>query len=196
MRDARVSSPSLAAPVSDVMLRGSLPQREELAMSLLADILGGGTQSRLYKNSRSKRRSPPMPAPGSTATCWTTAPSASMPHPMPASTIEDVEKGIDADTGRCPRPRALPRKNSTAAATASSPSATYLLDSQDTLARIFGRALTTGQSIDDIMNWERDIAQVTVEDVNKAARTVFDPRPRSRAFCCPKPKSSKAETEP
>ena len=26
------------------------------------------------------------------------------------------------------------------------------------------------------MNWERDIAQVTLEDVNKAARTAFDAR--------------------
>jgi zinc protease len=54
--------------------------------------------------------------------------------------------------------------------------ATYLLDSQESLARIFGVALTTGQTIEDVMNWERDIAQVTLDDVNKAARTAFDAR--------------------
>jgi zinc protease len=54
--------------------------------------------------------------------------------------------------------------------------ATYLLDSQESLARVFGVALTTGQTIEDVMNWEKDIAQVTLEDVNKAARTAFDAR--------------------
>ena len=55
-------------------------------------------------------------------------------------------------------------------------SATYLLDSQEALARIFGVALTTGQSIEDVMNWESDIAQVTIEAVNRAASTVLDTR--------------------
>ena len=40
--------------------------------------------------------------------------------------------------------------------------------------RVFDFA--TGQSVDDIMNWERDIATVTVDDVNKAARTAFEAR--------------------
>jgi zinc protease len=53
---------------------------------------------------------------------------------------------------------------------------TYLLDSQESLVRIFGTALATGQPVDSIMNQERDLAAVTVEDVAKAAKSVLDLR--------------------
>ena len=46
----------------------------------------------------------------------------------------------------------------------------------DTVDCVGDLQATTGQTIEDVMNWERDIAQVTLEDVNKAARTAFDAR--------------------
>ena len=80
--------------------------------------------------------------------------------PNEGRTVEEVEKAIDAILAEVVAKGVtqdeLDRSRNSIIA-----SATYLLNSQETLARLFGVALTTGQSVDDIMNWERDIAQVT-----------------------------------
>ncbi len=52
-------------------------------------------------------------------------------------------------------------------------SAVYLLDSQEALARLFGTALTTGQTIEEVLSWEQDIATVTVDDIAKAAQATL-----------------------
>ena len=50
-------------------------------------------------------------------------------------------------------------------------------------------ALTTGQSVDDVLNWEKDISQVTLEDVNKAARTAFERRASVTGILLPEAQS-------
>jgi len=68
-------------------------------------------------------------------------------------------------------------------------SAVYVLDSQDKLARLFGVALATGQTIDDVKNWDRDLSLVTVDDVNKAARTILDRKASVTGVLLPEAKS-------
>ena len=68
-------------------------------------------------------------------------------------------------------------------------SAVYLLDSQDKLARIFGVSLATGQTIDDVLNWEKDLGTVTVDDVNKAARLLLDGKASVTGLLLPEEKS-------
>ncbi|MTI00622.1 insulinase family protein [Roseibium sp. RKSG952] len=48
--------------------------------------------------------------------------------------------------------------------------AVYAQDSQTALARIFGTALTTGQTVNDVQSWPKQIHSVTAEDVAGAAR--------------------------
>ncbi|MTI43379.1 insulinase family protein [Roseibium hamelinense] len=47
--------------------------------------------------------------------------------------------------------------------------AIYAQDSQVSLARIFGTALTTGQTIEDVQTWPARIQSVSIEDVEQAA---------------------------
>lgn len=42
--------------------------------------------------------------------------------------------------------------------------------------RVIGRALTTGRSLVDIQSWPERIEAVTVEQINRVARQVFEPR--------------------
>ena len=42
-------------------------------------------------------------------------------------------------------------------------------------ARIFGRALATGMTPEEIESWPERISAITVEQVNAAARFVLDP---------------------
>ncbi len=41
------------------------------------------------------------------------------------------------------------------------------------MARLFGTALTTGQTIEEVLSWEQDIATVTVDDIAKAAQATL-----------------------
>lgn len=172
MRDERVSSPTWQRQYLTSSAR-QLPQREELAISLLADILGGGTQGRLYRKLTVEQKVAAYAGASFNGDMLDYGTFDIYAAPNDGFTVEDVERGIDevlsAILAKGVTQDELNRSRNNIIA-----SATYLLDSQDTLAHIFGQALTTGQSIEDITNWEKDIAQVTVEDVNKAARTVFD----------------------
>jgi zinc protease len=174
MRDARASSPSWQRQYLTEAAR-HLPQREELAMSLLADILGGGNQSRLYQTLTVEKKLAAYAGAWFSADMLDYGTIGVYAAPNEGVSVEDVEKGVDtvlADLmARGVTQEELDRSRNSVIA-----SATYLLDSQEALARLFGVALTTGQTIEDVMNWERDIALVTVDDVNKAARTAFDAR--------------------
>ena len=187
MRDARASSPSWQRQYISPAAR-HLPQREELALSLLADIVGGGNQSRLYQQLTVEKKI------AAYAGAWYSADQLDYgtigvyAAPNTGISVEEVEKAVDAVlsdvvTKGVTQDELDRSRNSMIA------SATYLLDSQDQLARIFGVALTTGQSVDDVLNWEKDISQVTLEDVNKAARTAFERRASVTGILLPEAQS-------
>jgi zinc protease len=50
----------------------------------------------------------------------------------------------------------------------------FAQDSQTSLARIMGTALTTGETIQAVQNWPASIAAVTAEDVQRVARKYID----------------------
>jgi zinc protease len=54
--------------------------------------------------------------------------------------------------------------------------AIYAQDSQATMARWFGAALTTGGSVEQVQSWPDRIRSVNVEAVNAAAKTWLDMR--------------------
>ena len=51
--------------------------------------------------------------------------------------------------------------------------AVYARDSMASAARIFGTALTTGSTVEDVESWPDRIAAVTANDVEAAARKVL-----------------------
>ncbi|MEM8665634.1 MAG: pitrilysin family protein, partial [Pseudomonadota bacterium] len=50
----------------------------------------------------------------------------------------------------------------------------FAQDSQSTLARIFGAALTTGSTVEDVQQWPARISAVTAADVQEAAKKFLD----------------------
>ena len=54
--------------------------------------------------------------------------------------------------------------------------AIYARDSIRGAANIFGGALASGETIENIVNWPQHISEVTAEQVQEAARNVFDER--------------------
>lgn len=62
--------------------------------------------------------------------------------------------------------------------------AVYMSDQQARLARLFGSGLTTGQSVEALQAWPQKIAQVTLEEVRKAGRLYLARGKGVVAFLC------------
>ena len=147
--------------------------REALALQVLADALGGGAQSRLYEKLVLDRKL------AAYAGAWYSgdaidygdftlyaAPNPGVdPSKLEAAVdevlAEVVAHGITEEELQRTRSRVVTQS-------------VFVLDSQESLARMFGTALMTGQSVDDVLNWDKHIAAVTVDDVARAAAKIID----------------------
>jgi len=142
-------------------------------MSLLAEIVGGSNQSRFYQTLAIDKKLAAYSGAWFDDDQLDYGTFGVYASPNPGVTVDAVEKEVDAILNdvvtKGVTQDELDRSRNNIIA-----SAVYLLDSQDKLARLFGVALATGQTIDDVKNWDKNLATVTVDDVNKAARTILN----------------------
>ncbi len=142
--------------------------RAALALDLLSDILGGGTQSRLYKGLVVEQKI------SSYAGAWYTGDQLDSGTfgvygaPNPGVDVGQVEAAIDAVLAGIVKngvtQQELDRVRNQAIA-----ERVYTLDDQATLARMAGVALMTGLSARSIFDRDIDIEKVTVADIKQAA---------------------------
>lgn len=168
MRDARVDTARFRRVYLTPSYRTAEPG-EGPAFEVLAQVLGGGTTSRLYRKLVVEDKTAIVagswfsgdfldsgtfglygsPAPGNDETVLEAA--------LDAVIAEVIEKGITdeelADAKRLLIADTL-----------------YALDSQAKLARIFGSALTSGQTVRDVQEWPERIEKVTANQVLAVAR--------------------------
>lgn len=149
---------------------------EAASLDVLAQVLGGGATSRLYRN---------LVVEGgiaSSAGGWYQSSALDdtrfMVYGIPRDgkdlgdvaaairrEIDDIiENGVDAEELERAKKGLLAE-------------AVYAQDSQSTLARIFGVALTTGGSIESVQDWPRMIAGVSAEEVQAVARKFLSAAP-------------------
>jgi zinc protease len=174
LSDSRVTQPSLQRMYLVPSYTTAKPGDAE-ALDVLAHILGRGSNSRLYQSlvvdqalavsagagyegtslDQTKLRVYGSPKPGTSL--------AQFEDAMDAVLAEVVEKGItNAELDRS--------KNRMIA------DAVYAQDSQGTLARWYGAALTTGSTVEQVQSWPDRIRAVTAEQVHDAARRWLDKR--------------------
>ncbi|WP_407636307.1 M16 family metallopeptidase [Roseibium aggregatum] len=90
--------------------------------------------------------------------------------PRPGYTLEDMERLIEAELHKLIE-TGVTEDEVERARNSMIASAIYAQDSQSGLARLFGGALTTGQTVEDVQTWPSQVQAVTPEDVVDAART-------------------------
>lgn len=162
------------------------------ALQVLTEILGGGSTSRLYRTLVVED------AAASSAGSWYGASDFDLSSfglyasPLPGRTtpedLDAVEAAVDAvvadlvDGGVTEDEVKRAKRRMIA-------SAVYARDSLGTGGRVIGEALTTGQTVADVEAWPDRIQAVTVEQVNAAARAVFDRRRAVTSRLLPKPAS-------
>ena len=95
--------------------------------------------------------------------------------PRPGVSLHDMEQGIDAVlndvVAHGVTPDELERAKNRLIA-----DAVYAEDNQATLARWYGAALATGQTVEQVRAWPDRIRAVTADSIQQAARTWLDRR--------------------
>lgn len=171
---------------------------DSLALQVLEDILAGGPAARLYQTLVVEDKAATSVSLSYQAdaldygTIWLSA--------TPADGIlpEDMEEKINTQLRR------IVSEGVTAQELADSiqrlqDQAVYARDSLSGPAMVVGRMLATGSTLEDIENWPEDIAQVTAEQVQKAASLYLNPdkpwiRPPVTGYLLPEADAEKEET--
>ncbi len=145
---------------------------EAYALQVLAEILGGGTTSRFYRSLVVEQ------AVAASASSWYSADGLDSGEfgvsgsPRPGTEIDAVETAIVAQIARLLSDGVTADEVARAKRSLKA-GAIYVRDSLRAGPNIFGRALTSGRTIEDVEAWPDRIGAVTAEQVNAAAKAVF-----------------------
>jgi zinc protease len=172
LSDPRVEQPGMRryylVPSAATAAKG-----ESAALDVLAQLMGGGSNSYLYRALVVDRPLAVSASAGYQGTSLDPTQfliSASPKTGVEFSQIEQVIDGVISDVAQNPaRAEDLERVKTQLIA-----EAIYAQDNQATLARWYGGALTTGLSIEDIRSWPDRIRAVTADQVRDAAQKWLD----------------------
>ena len=144
------------------------------ALDVLAEILGGGTSSRLYRSlvvENPVSTGAGASYDGNNLNLSTFGLYASA---QPGGGVEEIEKAMEAEIAKLLKDGVTEDELARAKRSLQA-GAVKVRDSLSGPARIVGTALATGSSIADIEAWPERIGAVTAADVLAAARAVLDP---------------------
>jgi zinc protease len=174
LADVRVEQPSLTRFYL-VPSRTTAKPGESAALEVLAHVLGGGANSRLYRTLVVEQGIALSAGAYYSDTALDYGKFGVYGAPKPGKTLHDVEAVIDAvladvsEHGVTADELELAKNRLIA-------DSIYAQDNQATLARMYGAALATGQTVDMVRNWPDAIRAVTADAVHQAARTWLDRR--------------------
>jgi zinc protease len=149
-------------------------KQQAYALQVLAELLGGGTSSRLYRKLVVEQRVASSAGAGygpedvdlSTFDLYATA--------LPGGDAAALEPAVQAEIDRLLKD-GVTEEEVTRTKKMLQAESVKARDSLGGPARVVGRALITGSSIADVEAWPERIGAVTVADVNAAAQAVFRP---------------------
>lgn len=167
---------------------GTSVEGEAYALQVLDEILGDGATSRLYRSLVVEQGI--AAGAGSGYSPGGLGPTAFNVYasPRPGTELEVVETALRAEVAKLLE-GGVTAEEVASAKTRLTAAATYARDRLGTAANIFGRALTSGQSVEDVESWPARIQAVTAEQVNAAARAVFQAKRSVTARLLPEPTS-------
>ncbi|WP_204112809.1 M16 family metallopeptidase [Shimia biformata] len=172
MRDARVAQPYVTRSYL-AQERDPGAQREAAALTLLAEVLGGGVTSVLSEKLQFERQILVYSGAFYRGVSLDRTSFDLTVVPVPGVSLQEAEDAMDqvitefletgVDEGQLARIKTQMRA-----------SEIYARDSVDGMANRYGRALSSGLTIEDVMAWPDIVQSITSDEVMAAARTVFD----------------------
>jgi zinc protease len=145
------------------------------ALDVLAHILGRGSNSRLYDGLVVDRGIAVSAGASYEGTALDQTKFRVYGTPKPGTTLAQLEDAIDSVLAEVVE-KGVTSAELERAKTRMIADATYAQDSQATLARWYGAALTTGGTVAQVQAWPDRIRAVTAAQVHDAARRWFDKR--------------------
>jgi zinc protease len=198
-RRVLMSDPRAATPlVQRVYLAPSYATaapREAEALDILAEVLGGGSVSRLYRTLVVRDQIAAYVASWYSGDELDYGTLGVYGSPVPGIDVARVEAAIDGEIASIVRD-GITTDELARAKNRLMAESVYALDSQTSLARIFGSALSTGSTVQAVLDWDNVIEAVTIEDVKKAAAKVLDIRRSVTGVLLPAESGVGAEAAP
>jgi zinc protease len=174
LADPRVAQPSMQRSYM-VPSYATSKNNDGLALDLLAHILGGGSNSRLYQALVIEKGVAVGAGAWYQGSALDSARFGVYVTPKDGATLPEVEAVLDAVLAEVVEngvtPEELQRSKTKLIA-----DAVYAQDNQSTLARWYGVGLTTGSTVEDVREWPKRIGAVTADAVNEVARQWLDKR--------------------
>ncbi len=165
------------------------------ALDVLAEILGGGSTSRLYRQLVVERQVATAAGSYYQGSALDDTRFLAYAVPRPGTKLEDLKtdiEGVVADLvqGGVTDEEFDRAKRSLIASTV------YSQDSQQALARIYGVALTTGSTVEDVNDWIDRVKAVTKDDVVAVAKRFLDPDIGVTGYLRSEPGAAQADASP
>jgi len=174
LADARVEQPSLSRAYLVPSRTSAKPGTSE-ALEVLAHILGGGENSRLYRSLVVEQGMATSAGAFYSATALDYGKFGIYAAPRSGKTLHDVEAAIDIAVADI-REHGVTADELNVAKNRLIADAVYAQDNQTTFARWYGGALATGETVEMVRHWPEDIHTVSADAVRDAARTWLDSR--------------------
>lgn len=155
--------------------RDSGAQQKAAALTMLAEILGGGTTSYLVEKLQFDSQVATYAGAFYRGQALDDTTLSLFVVPQPGVSLQDAEAALDAalvnfmetgvDAEQLERIKQQVRAEQI-----------YARDDADSVANRYGSALATGLTVEDVQQWPDILQAVTAEDIMQAARDVFDPK--------------------
>ncbi len=174
LADSKVEQPSLTRDYLVPSETTAKPGESE-ALDVLAHIIGSGSNSRLYRTLVVDKGIALNAGAYYSGTALDYGKFGVFGSPKPGVTLREVEDGIDAVLADVIA-HGVTAEELDRSKTKLIADAVYAQDNQATLARWYGEALTTGQTVAMVQAWPDRIRAVTAEAVQDAAKQWLDRR--------------------
>ncbi|WP_029351516.1 pitrilysin family protein [Bosea sp. 117] len=172
LADTRVAQPNLSRTYLVPPYR--LAKQDSVALDVLAQVLGGGSTGRLYRSLVADKGIAASASAWYQSTALDETRFGISASPRPDVALETLEAALDEAiaelVAKGPDAAELERAKTRLVA-----ESIYAQDNQATLARIYGAALTTGTSVEDVKNWPDEVKRVTADQVKDVARRYLVP---------------------
>ena len=158
------------------------------ALEVAAEILGGGTTSRLYRTLVVEQAKAVYAGAGYSPSGLGPQAFTVYASPRAEVTVEDLETAMEAEIDRLLRD-GVTQEEVDAAATRMTRGAVFARDDSLASARLFGTVLAAGGTIEDVEDWPERIEAVTPDAVMAALRKVVAAPQSVTSILRPEPRS-------
>jgi zinc protease len=164
MQDERIGPP--------VVMKVYRAPRGVEALDILSEIFGGTSTARLYKNLVVDKKLAISAGADYDSISFNDTTFTVYASPTPGTTVNMLEEALDDEiTALLDKGVTLEELNS--ARNRKLAGMIYYLDSLQGPALLFGRAMASGFSIDYLNNLQARVEKLTIDEINRAAQTVF-----------------------